>query len=74
MRKRWRQLSPRWKRFILIAIVLLVLLFVAIRILYWTIVSTTMESMYEEYEPSLMEASEGKLSEVEHSIKGASTK
>ena len=73
MRKRWRQLSPRWKRFILIAIVLLVLLFVAIRILYWTIVSTTMEPVYEESVPSLMEASEGKLSEVEHAVKGAPT-
>ena len=69
MRKRWRQLSPRWKRFILIAIILLVLIFFAIRILYWSIVSTT-ESMYEEYEPSIVEApvipvSDGKSSNEE---------
>ncbi len=57
MRKRWRQLSPRWKRFIMIAIILLVILFIAIRILYWSL-QATVDSMYEEYEPSTVEVPE----------------
>lgn len=73
MLQKWRKMSPKWRWFITISLTFCLLLIVFITIIYRELLMTA-DSIYEEYEPSIVDTptinvSEGKGTEDKNSVK-----